>query len=207
MKQRLLTLLTAILLTSCAGVNITKTEVATGAANPKYIYIRPCNIRYATFKSVYGAPGEVAIRKSLAPLQFANILQEELSKIAPAMVINPNERPTLGWLVEGEFEAINANPPSCVVAHIRIIDVGVQGEAASSKDSEKSTHTANGKIVYEFDIKGGSKSSSAIGSMHAAGASYAPPFDFRNAAERIMMELSVDPHRFGARSSTTIRSY
>jgi hypothetical protein len=30
-------------------------------------------------------------------------------------------------------------------------------------------------------------------------------FDYRNAAERVMMALSVDPHRHGVRSSVTIR--
>ena len=203
MKQRLLTLLTAILMTSCAGVHITKTEVASGASHPKYIYIRPFEIKYASFKSIYDTRGERAIRKSLAPQQFAEILQEELCKLAPAMVINKGEAAPTGWLVEGEFECVDANPPSKVVMHVRIIDVGDSTVEETSKDSEKSTHTSHGKIVYEFDVKGGS-SGHCIGSVYDSGDSYAPPFDFRNAAERIMIQLSVDPYRYGIRSTPTI---
>ena len=205
MKQRLLLLLSAILMTSCAAVHITKTDIASGEANPKYIYIRPFSIRYATFKSHFGAPGENVIRKSLAPIAFANILQEELCKLAPAMVIKKDERPQEGWLVEGEFELIDANPPSKIVMHVRIIKVGESGQIASTKDSEVSTRNSEGRIIYEFDVSGGSLGSGAFGSMYAPGVAYAPPFDYRNAAERIMMSLSVDPHRFGARSATTIR--
>ena len=207
MKQRLLsllTLLTAIFLTSCAGVHITKTDVASGRANPKYVYIRPFSIKYASFKAdKFYRPGEQAIRKSLAPLEFAGALQEELSKIAPAMVIKNDEMGTTGWLVEGEFECVKANPPSKIVAHVRVIELGDSSVEETSKDSEKSTRSSHGRIIYEFDIAGGNKAN-LWGSTYDAGLSYAPPFDFRNAAERIMIQLSVDPFRYGYRSSPTI---
>jgi len=203
MKQRLLTLLTAILLTSCAGVNIPKTDIASGASHPKYIYIRPFAIQYASFKSCYDPRGEVAILKSLAPITFANILQEELCKIAPAMVIKNDETPKMGWLVEGEFEYVRATPPSHVVMHVRIIDVSDSAVAETSKDSEKSAKSTHGRIVYEFDVKGGSYGN-PFGTVYDPGLSYGVPFDFRNAAERIMIQLSVDPYRYGYRSTPTI---
>jgi len=110
---------------------------------------------------------------------------------------------TIGFKVEGEFEAVKATPPSCVVMHVRVIDVGSSAVAVSSKDSEKSARSAHGRIIYEFDVKGGNYGN-PFGTVYDSGLSYAVPFDFRNAAERIMIQLSVDPYRYGYRSTPSI---
>lgn len=205
MKQRLLTLFAAILMSSCSSVHITHTEIASGASNPRSIYIRPFTVKYATFKGNHGTNAERAIRKSLAPDEFAGILQEQLCKIAPAMVIADNETAPSGWLVEGDFECVDAGLPgaSRLVAHVRIYGVGEHGTKAAGKDSERSDYSRKGRILYDFIVTGDSWG--PVGSIYSPGLGYATPFDYRNAAERIMMELSTDPHRFGYRTSTTIR--
>src|SRR6478736_2242097 len=84
MKYTLPALLAALLLTSCAGVHVVDTQVATGATDPDVIYIRPFHVEGAEFTGEHaGGPGERPIRKSLAPAEFAIALQEELEKIAP----------------------------------------------------------------------------------------------------------------------------
>src|SRR5450432_1042208 len=136
MKHIFLALSTALLLTSCAGVHVTKTEVATGATDPAAIYVRPFGISEADVKGHHSNTAERPIRKSLIPAEFAGELQEELSKIAPASVLKGDEMPKLGWLVEGEFEYVNAGSPllrahtlpngqgcSKVIIHVRVIDV------------------------------------------------------------------------------------
>ena len=215
MKQRLLTLFAAVLMTSCAGTDIVHTDYASGAAHPKAIYIRPFGIKYAKFIGNHGTEAEREIRKSLAPAEMADILQEYLCKLAPSMVIKDCDVPKSGWLVEGEFELVDAGMTntirhnrgssdfSKVRMHVRIIGVGEAGNQSSAKDSEKVTATKNGRLLYEFDVAAGSWSS--IGSVYSPGIGYAPPFDYRNASERILMELTTDPHRFGNHGSTTIR--
>ena len=49
MKYTLPALLAALLLTSCAGVRVTDTQVATGATDPDVIYIRPFQVEGAEF--------------------------------------------------------------------------------------------------------------------------------------------------------------
>ena len=52
-------------------------------------------------------------------------------------------------------------------------------------------------------LRGGSHGE-GWGSIYAPGEGYAAPFDYKNAAERVLMALSVDPMRTGVRTSSTI---
>ena len=140
------------------------------------------------------------IRKALTPVAFANDLKEELSKLAPALVIAENEVPNVGWLVEGQFDLVDGGSPvgrfffgqfgvgrSFLALHVKVTDV------------EKH------RVIYEFDMAGGSRGQGKLGTVRASGLGKATPFDLRNAAERILLVLSPDPFRFGARSSVTLR--
>jgi hypothetical protein len=60
-------------------------------------------------------------------------------------------------------------------------------------------------VIYEFDVAGGSRLSGPAGSVYAPGAGYSATFDYRNAAERVMLALSRDPHKYGQRSSVVSR--
>ena len=198
-------------------MHITRTEVATGAVNPPAIYIRPFSVDYARFRG-YQSGNESEVRKSLAPVEFAEALKEELSKLAPAMVIQPDEDPTTGWLVEGEFDVMNAGHPalrgtpggsvgwgrSKIAVHVRVTDVDRKVVVRDSKGAVTTSRAAwakAGAVVYEFDVVGGARGGGASGSVYSPGLGNAMPFDFRNAAERIMLALSPDPFRYGYRSS------
>jgi hypothetical protein len=64
-------------------VKVIDTQVASGAANPKSIYIRPFDATAAEFRGAHrGGRGERPIRQSLAGREFANILKQEMEKIA-----------------------------------------------------------------------------------------------------------------------------
>jgi len=52
MKNTLLALGTACLVTGCAGAKITHTDIASGAHNPKAIYIRSYIAQDAVFASI-----------------------------------------------------------------------------------------------------------------------------------------------------------
>jgi hypothetical protein len=147
--------------------------------------------------------------------------------MAPAMVLKDDETPRTGWLVEGDFDVINSGSPiarslpgnlvglgsSKVIIHVRVTDLDARRSSATvdakDKDSGTEVHqavqTSQGAIVYEFDVEGGSRATGKFGSITAPGLGYAVPFDFRNAAERICVALTPDPHRFGLRTSSTIR--
>ena len=102
MKYPFLALGGMLLLTSCAGVRVSDTQVASGATNPRNIYIRPFSVEGGQFVGYHrGGIGERPIRQSLAPAEFSQALKEELEKLAPAMVLKDNEAPSKGWLVEG----------------------------------------------------------------------------------------------------------
>ena len=223
-KSALLALATALLLTSCAGVTVKKTYVATGAANPRTIYIRPFDVTYTKFKGRHrGGVGERPIRQSLAGLTFAEILKEEVEKIAPAMVLSPGDLPTTGWVIEGELDIVHAGSPTLrtlsgplgfgqseVQIHVRIVDLSaVGGLSAGSKDKggaeTVSTETSSDGVIYAFTLQGGSRASGPRGTITAPGLGYSVPFDFRNAAERVYLALSRDPFRYGVRSSPTYR--
>jgi hypothetical protein len=218
MKLALPALLASLFLTGCAGVKVADVQVASGAVNPRAIYIRPFDVAATEYKGHHrGGKGEAPIRQSLAGRNFANSLKEELEKLAPAMVIEDDEVPTLGWLVEGSLDVVDngcgparAMVPfdklglaaSKVLIHVRIRDLGGHGGYAY-KDSGKLGK--KGDVIYEFDLAGGSRLSGHKGSIYAPGLGDAEPFDFKNAAERVMLALSTDPHRLGVRTSPVAR--
>jgi len=215
----------SMLLCSCADMVVTKTYVAgststrtetdakdfgsvryetncgVGAANPTAIYIRPFCIDRADFTGDQTvSDGEIPIRKALTPVAFAENLKEELSKLAPSRILEEDEVPRVGWLVEGQFDLVDGGDPdarfffgnfgagrSYLVMHVKVTDV------------EKH------RVIYEFDMAGGSRDQGKLGTVRASGLGKATPFDLRNAAERILLVLSPDPYRFGARTSFTLR--
>jgi len=222
MKNSLLALCSALLLTSCAAVRVTHTDIATGATNPSAIYLRPFDVNDCTFVGRHHSLGERPIRKSLAPAEFTEILKEEAEKIAPAMVLKPGDTPENGWVMEGSLDEVNSGRPgtraeplnlwgdgaSHIMIHVRVIDLGAHnGVAADQKDSGVKTHAVkarHGAVIYEFDVAGGSGITGKFGSVTAPGLGYAPTFDYRNAAERICEALTPDPHKYGSRESATI---
>lgn len=220
MKNSLTALCTVLLLTSCAGTRIVHTDVATGATNPRAIYIRPFDVTYTDYIGDHtGGLGERPIRRSLAPAEFAYDLRNELDKIAPAMVLKNDEVAHIGWLVTGDFELVDAGCPAArglvgftagrsrVKLHVRVIDLESKKGRADSKDADASKEQAKGRgnIIYEFDVAGGSNFSGPFGSISAPGAGYSVPFDFKNAADRIGMALTPDALRYGDRPSTVLR--
>jgi hypothetical protein len=178
-----------------------QTNCGVGEANPSAIYIRPFCIDRATIAGdIAPSDGEVPIRASLIPVQFAGDLKEELSKIAPTRIVEADEVPTTGWLVEGQFDLVDGGSPearfffgnfgagrSFLALHVRVSDV------------------ASHRVIYEFDMAGGSHLQGSLGTVRASGLGKATPFDLRNAAERILLVLSPDPFRYGARSSVSLR--
>jgi hypothetical protein len=218
MKHVLLALSSSLLLVGCAGVKVADTQVASGAVNPSNIYIRPFEVAGAEYKGSHrGGRGEEPIRQSLAGRAFANALKDELEKMAPAMVIEDDERPTEGWLVDGSLDMVDGGSGavrgllpfthlgparSKVLIHVRIREVG-GGHRYADKDSGKLGRRGN--VIYEFDLTGGSKLTGAHGQIHAPGMGDAEPFDYKNAAERVLMALSTDPHLYGVRTSPVIR--
>lgn len=227
MKHSLLALSLALLLTSCAGVRVTHTDIATGATNPRAIYLRPFDASDCTFIGRHHSAGELPIRKSLAPAEFTGILKEELEKIAPALVLKDGDMPDNGWLVEGSIDLVDAGHPaeraesgnlfgdgaSHIQIHVRVIDLDARNVAATdAKDAKDVTVTqthavkvSHGAVIYEFDVAGGSHATGKFGSVTAPGLGYAVTFDYRNAAERIYEALTPDMHRYGLRDSIAIR--
>jgi hypothetical protein len=224
MKQTLLVLSAACALTGCAGVKVAHVDVATGANRPRAIYIRSYIADDAVYKGrhentderPYGSDHEKAIRRSLAPAAFSEALKEQMEELAPARVLRPDETPETGWLVESNLEWVHAGSPalrsipvpfgqgrSYVLIHVRIRDLAHHYESVDSKDASKGR--ANGDVIYEFDVAGGSHLQGALGSEYAPGLGYAQPFDFKNAAERIMLTLNTDPFRYGDRSSPSVQ--
>ena len=227
--KSLIAIAASLLLSSCADMVVTKSYVSSsasrthsevdakdfgsqesvrfeancgvGAANPSAIYIRPFCIDRATFIGDEAASeAEMPIRKALTPVAFAENLKEELEKMAPARILEDNEVPRVGWLVEGEFTLIDGGSPdgrfffgqfgagrSYLGLHVKVTDV------------EKH------RVVYEFDMAGGSRGQGKLGTIRASGLGKATPFDLRNAAERILLVLSPDAFRYGARSSISLR--
>ena len=216
MKNTLLTLTAACALTGCAGVKVAHTDIATGATKPRAIYIRTFADE-AKFCGRHSNEGEMAIRHSLAPAEFSKALKEELEKMAPAAVLADDETPTVGWLVESNLEVLDAGTPfwravngplgpgfgsSKIRIHVRVTEVAARHHHADAKDVSRG---AGGNVLYEFDLAGGSRGQGSWGSITAPGLGYAAPFDYKNAAERVLMALSVDPRVTGGRTSSTIR--
>ena len=185
---------------SVDGVRMT-TNCGVGAANPKAIYIRPFCIDQATVMGDSAhSEGEVPIRKALTPVSFAGTLKESLSRMAPTRILQDDEVPRTGWLVEGEFQTLDGGSPtgrfffghagagrSFLSMHVRITDMDA------------------GVVVYEFDVAGGSRLQGRAGSIRASGLGRATPFDLVNAAERIYQALTPNVHRYGTRSSLALR--
>jgi Domain of unknown function (DUF4410) len=178
-----------------------ETNCGVGAANPAAIYIRPFCIDSAVFKGDEApSDAEMPIRKALTPVAFADDLKEELSKMAPALVIADNEVPKVGWLVEGQFDLVDGGSP---VGRFFLGQFGVGQSflALHVKVKDVERH----RVIYEFDMAGGSRGQGKLGTVRASGLGKATPFDLRNAAERVLLVLSSDPFRFGARSSISLR--
>ena len=177
------------------------TNCGVGASNPVAIYIRPFCIDTAVFAGDEAASdGEMPIRKALTPVEFAEDLKEELERIAPARILKDNESPRVGWLVDGQFTAVDGGSPwarflfgplgagrSFLALHVRVTDV------------------ERGIVVYEFDMAGGSGHQGKFGTLRASGLGKATHFDLRNAAERIYLTLSTNPYRYAARSSPVLQ--
>jgi len=219
----------SILLCSCADMHVTRTYVATpgglasgqtdakdfasrgvhmttncgvGASNPSAIYIRPFCIDAAVFQGDEAASdGEMPIRKALTPVEFAEDLKEELERIAPTRILKDYERPRVGWLVTGHFTVVDGGSPearaiplignfgagrSYLALHVRVTDV------------------RRGVVIYEFDMAGGSGEQGKFGTLRASGLGKATHFDLRNAAERIYLVLSTNPHHYAERSSIAL---
>ena len=191
------------------------TPISPLARKPKAIYIRSYIADNARFHGHHGdSVGEHLIRRSLAPAAFSKALREEMEKMAPAMVLDSDETPTTGWLVESNLEYASAGSQSlrgllgpvglghsCVKIHIRITDVDGHHIASSDKDMSKG---GSGNVIYEFDVSGGSSISGPIGSTYAPGLGNPEEFDYKNAAERVYYALSVDPQGYGTRTSPSI---
>jgi hypothetical protein len=200
----------------CAGAKITHTDVATGAYKPKAIYVRSYIADNAPFNGHHGSSiGEHKIRKSLAPAALSKAVKEAMEKIAPAMVIDEDETPTTGWLVENDIDYASAGSQtdrfflgplgvgrSCVKVHVRITDLDSRHAAMNDKDTSKG---GSGNVIYEFDVKADSGITGPVGSVYAPGLGNPEEFDYKNAAERIYYALSIDPQKYGVRDGTTIR--
>ena len=185
---------------SVSGVRMT-TNCGVGAAEPKAIYIRPFCIDQASFTGDQTASeGEMPIRKALTPISFAGTLKEQLEKIAPARVLQDDETPRTGWLVEGEFSMVDGGSPvgrfflghlgagrSFLAMHVRITDVD------------------KGQVVYAFDVSGGSRLQGRAGTVRASGLGRATDFDLVNASERIYLALTPNAFRYGTRANVSLR--
>jgi hypothetical protein len=203
----LIALLASFFLCSCADMLVTNTQVAgsgghnivagdskdgvhmvvncgIGAPPPKAIYIRPFCIDTAVFTGNQGASyGEMPIRKAIIPWEFAGDLKEQLEKLAPARVLQEDETPRMGWLIEGEFTVVDGSFSSRLALHVKVTDV------------------AKRRTVYEFDMAGGSH---AERSLRASGYG-ATHFDLENAAERIYLVLEPNAFRYGKRTSLALQ--
>ncbi len=226
--KNFIVILSTLLLCSCADMVITRTYVSgsstqvrsqvdakdvgsagirysvncgVGEANPSAIYIRPFCIDQALVTGdVADSEGEVPIRKSLLPLQFAGDLKEELSKMAPARILESDEVPRTGWLVEGNFLLVDGGNP---------VDRFFFGQFGAGRSHlalhVRVTNVEEHRVIYEFDMAGGSRGQGKLGTLRASGLGDAASFDLRNAAERVLLALSPDPFRYGARSSLVLR--
>jgi hypothetical protein len=126
-------------------------------------------------------------------------LKEQLEKIAPARILKSHESPSVGWLVDGQFETVDGGSPagrfflgsfgvgrSILALHVRVTDV------------------RSGSVLYEFDMAGGSKLQGRHGTVRASGLGRATHFDLQNAAERVYLTLSANPYRYGARGNVSL---
>jgi len=220
-------IVSGILLSSCADMYVTRTDVATGcgraaasidakdygstgvhmttncgvgATNPRAIYIRPFCIDTAVFEGDEAASdGEMPIRKALTPIEFSEDLKQELERIAPARILKETESPRLGWLVEGRFDRVDGGSP---LARFFFGNLGAGRSFLALH--VRVTDVDKGCVVYEFDMAGGSRYQGKLGTIRASGLGKATHFDLRNAAERIYITLSANPYRYAARAQVTL---
>lgn len=217
-----LAIVSGMLLCSCADMYVTNSQVTTagghsaaavdgkdygstgvhmitncgvGAAHPIAIYIRPFCIDTATFSGdLAHSDGEMPIRKALTPVEFADDMKEELEKMAPTRILRDHETPRVGWLIEGEFRAVDGGEPWA-----RFSPAGNFGAGRSYLQLHvRVTDVERHLVVYEFDMAGGSGWQGRHGTLKASGMGRASHFDMRNAAERIYITLSANPYRYAA---------
>jgi Domain of unknown function (DUF4410) len=218
MKNTFLALGGVLLLSSCADVRVTDTQTAAVVTTrPSAIYIRPFSVAGAEFVGAHaGGPGELPLRESLAPAVFSEDLKEQLETLAAAHVLEPGEVAEQGWLVEGSIDKVDAGngakrlfaPPfypglgrSHVKIHVRVLDLDHHAVAVDSKDS--GALTRRGRVIYEFDVAGGSHETGPFGSITAPAGGYSAYFDYQNSAERICRVITPDPFKYGARTTPT----
>jgi hypothetical protein len=183
-----------------SGVRMITDNCGVGAANPKAIYIRPFCIDEASFVGHHGtSEGAYPIRKALTPVSFAGTLKEQLSKIAPARVLEEDETPRTGWLVEGDFTMVDGGSPA---GRFFLGNLGVGRSFLAMR--VRITDVDRGMVIYEFDVSGGSRLQGRHGTVRASGLGPATPFDLVNAAERIYVTLEPNVHRYGTRSSIAL---
>lgn len=186
---------------SVEGVRMVTNNCGVGAANPKAIYIRPFCIDQSTFDGDQtNHVGEMPIRKALVPVSFASTLKQQLEKIAPARILEEDETPRVGWLVEGDFTVVDGGSPA---GRFFLGTVGVGRSFLAMR--VRVTDVERGMIVYEFDVAGGSRLQGKRGTLRASGLGRATPFDLVNAAERIYLALSPNPFRYGTRADIALR--
>lgn len=208
MKQVFLAVTAAVALSSCAGTKVVNAEFTSGALAPKKIFIKP--FETGTYTGDHGTAAERSILQSQGGQVFAEILKEELEKLAPATVLQPGEGPDGGWLVTGTLEVVDAGCPwarglightgvgrSGILVHVRVVDADHVGHR-DGKGAPSNT-------LYEFDVAGGSRLQGRAGTIMASGLGYSAPFDFRNAAEKIGKVLNPDLEKYGSRESASIR--
>jgi len=191
--------LAALLLVGCAQSTVRKTYVATTAPLPRSIYIQPFDISEAAFTGwMHPSSGEMPLRKAIAPLEFADDLKDELSKLAPTAVLKPGEKAPEGWVVSGKFDLVDAGDP---VAR-KIPVAGILGAGRSTLVVHvKVTEAKTGAVIHAFDVSGGSGGTGRWGNTGAPGSGNAIYHDMKNAAERIMLAISQDPHNYGLRTA------
>jgi len=183
-----------------SGGGIHMTTCGVGAHNPRAIYIRPFCIDNASFAGDQAASdGEMPMRKAIMPVSFAATLKQELEKLAPARVLEDDESPRTGWLVEGEFIMVDGGSP------LGRFFFGHFGNGRSYLAMRvKVTDVESGAVAYEFEVAGGSRSQGKLGTLRASGLGRATSFDLVNAAERIYLALEPNADRYGTQANITM---
>ncbi len=190
----------------CANVEVTKTYVASGAHHPSSIYIRPFTIAGATFVGDHGPIGERPIRQSLAPAELGLALKQQLCKIAPAMVIDDNDLPEEGWIVDGNIDVVDGGNQALrfFFGHVgvgrttAIVHVRVSRAGGDIGESDGKGGAPEG-VLYAFDVKSSSKAAGPAGSVYSSGMGSSEMFDYRNIAEEVGKVLTPDPYKYGIR--------
>src|SRR2546430_14962052 len=100
------------------------------------------------------------IRKALTPVEFAEDLKEELERIAPARILKDNESPRVGWLVEGNFTAVDGGSP---LARLFFGNLGAGRPFPALH--VRAPHGWRRFGVYEIDMAGGSGYQGKLGTV------------------------------------------